>query len=302
MRGALIFLLCSISWAAEPQVEVRNNEVWLIHDGQARQLTRDGRSKLEAVLSPSANQIAYYEQCPQEERCLPSIVILDLEGKRQRSFHVVAEAIGAPEPCASLLGIYWLSDTRISAECHINPSLSEYVETDLRSGKTVKDLLGYGFMPSPDGKYVAHVAPYPHFAPPIAQSNYLQIDKTTIYPLPNGTRPTEEEVDVVRRNGSTWLGVHEFAPKFFWSPDSERLAFVDCVSDWVGAIVDGATLTGHPKNRRCFAAVVTRSGRSVLLPLRFPPNGNAASITFSWDGPHHVAARIGYTAVPLRIQ
>ena len=31
----------------------------------------------------------------------------------------------------------------IAAECHINPSLSEYVETDLSTGQSIRDLLGY---------------------------------------------------------------------------------------------------------------------------------------------------------------
>ena len=286
-----LLLLCSVSQAAEFRVDVRNNEVWLIRDGQARQLTRDGKSKIQAVLSPSAAQIAYYEQCPQGENCLPSIVILDLEGARQKSVPVMAGAVGDPEPCASILRIWWLADATIAAECHRNPSLSEYVETDLRMGKTIKDLLGYGFTPSPDGKHVAHVGPYPHFAPPPAQSNYLQIDKLTVYPLPKGERPSEQRPEVARQGRTGWTGIHNFFSDFFWSPDSERVAFVDGLSDWdeAAGARDGFT------DVRYFVVVVSRSGRAEIFPLQLPGVVSASKVTFAWDGPTRVSATIGST-------
>jgi len=147
-------LAASVSLAAEARIEVRNNEVWLLDDGQARQLTTDGRSKLQAIFSPSHNQIAYYEQCYQGENCLTSIVILDLEGQRVKAFHVVGEEDS--QPCASILYIWWPTETKIAAECHLNPSLGEYIETDLNSGKMTRDLRGLWFEPSPDGRYVAY--------------------------------------------------------------------------------------------------------------------------------------------------
>src|SRR5256884_252498 len=71
--------------------------------------------------------------------------------------------------------------------------MSEYVEIDLSTGQTVRDLVGYNFTVSPNGKEVAHVGWIPHFAPPYAKSEYLQIDHTTIYPLPKGMSPVEQE-------------------------------------------------------------------------------------------------------------
>lgn len=67
--------------------------------------------------------------------------------------------------------------------------MSEYIETDITTQKVTRDLLGYQFTRSPDGSSVAHVGWIIHFAQPYAQSNYLQIDHTLIYPLPKGTRP-----------------------------------------------------------------------------------------------------------------
>lgn len=298
MRRYLFLLLTSISWAAAPQVEIRSSEVWLLKDGEARQLTSDGKSKPQAVLSPSDNQIAYYEQCPQAENCTPSIIILDLEGHRLKTFQPMTGADPPSEPCGSILDIFWLTETRIGAECHRNPSLSEYVETDLASGKTVRDLLGLGFTPSPDRKYIAHVGPIVHFAAPIDQSYYLYLDKTVVYPLPRGVRPTEKEPNVVRRRGSRWIGVHEFVPKFVWSPDSERIAFVDCLFDWIekGVAVDGATPIGDIVNRRCLVAVVARTGQAALFPISGTSKVDANAVSFTWDSSTQLSARIAGTS------
>ncbi len=51
------------------RVDVRNNEVWLEQGGQPKQLTTDRKAKIQAVLSPSGNRTAYYEECPESEHC-----------------------------------------------------------------------------------------------------------------------------------------------------------------------------------------------------------------------------------------
>ncbi len=300
----LFVLLNSLSWAAAPRVEIRNSEVWIVADGQARQLTSDGRSKLQAALSPAADRIAYYQQCPQSEKCLTSVIILDLEGRRLQSFHPIAGADPPPGPCASILDISWRGENAISAECHINPSLSEYIETDLATGKPVEDLLGYGFTPSPDGKYVAHAGPVIHFAAPINQSNYLYIGNTVVYPLLKGAKPSEKQPEVVRQKGATWIGVHEFMPKFSWSPDSKRVAFIDCLFDWIekGVGIDGATPIGDETNRRCFVAVVARTGQFELFPVTGGPVADENAVNFSWIGPSQLSARIGAAVKTFNIK
>ena len=303
MRLFPILLLVAPAWAAELQVEMRANEVWIIRDGQPKQLTNDGKAKIEAVLSPSGNRIAYYEACPQSEHCIPSMVILDQEGRRLRDFSVMTQAIGAAAPCASILRIMWLGESRIGAECHGNPSISEYVETDLDSSKTTRDLLGYGFTPSPDLKYVAHVGPVVHFAAPVDQSNYLYIDEIVVYPLPRGAKPSEQQRDVVRQRGSVWTAVHELVPKFFWSPDSQRIAFVDCLSDWVEKGVDlgSSTPLGDLTNRRCLVAVVARSGQTALFPI---PDTviDTNRLLISWNGPNEISVDISGTARTYKIR
>ncbi len=101
MWQLLCFLVPALVWTTQLQVEVRSSEVWVIRDGHENQLTHDGKSKLQAVLSPAQNRIAYYEQCPVAEHCRPAVVILDLEGHRIVSFEPKHQALPPVESCAS---------------------------------------------------------------------------------------------------------------------------------------------------------------------------------------------------------
>ena len=148
LRCCLCILgLAASAWAADtPRVEIRDREIWVTRDGVPTQLTDDGILKTGAILSNAADRIAYYEECPEDAGCVPSVVILDLHGNLLRKFEPVIAASGAGGHCVSILGISWTaSDAGIGLECHLNPSLSEYVEFDLKSGKYTHDLLGFGF-------------------------------------------------------------------------------------------------------------------------------------------------------------
>lgn len=298
MSRLLVILVAVFAWPAQLQVEVRDSEVWLIRGGHAYQLTHDGKSKLQAELSAEQNRIAYYEQCPEAEHCMPRVVVLDLEGHRIVSFQPNHQAAPPVEPCASILSVAWAGDNAVAAICHINPSLSEYIETDLATGQTVRDLFGYDFAVSPDGKKVAHVGWIPHFAPPYAQSNYLQVDQMTIYPFPKGVIPREQEdlpgpPKVVHQQGLTYAGIHEFMPGLSWSPDSQRLAFVDCTYDWKannpGSLSGG---DGKESNRRCSLAVVAKNGKAAVFPLRDLP-ADAPRMSVSWISAHQVSLKTG---------
>jgi hypothetical protein len=291
----VIVLLPLIALAGAPEIEIRDSEVWLIRDGQAKQLTHDGKSKLQAVLSQALDRVAYYEQCPQAERCTPSIVILDLEGRRVASFQPKHQAIPPAVPCASVLFIAWVQPNAIAAECHINPSLSEYIETDFSTGKTTRDLLGYDFTPSPDSKKIAHVGWIVHFAPPYAQSNYLQVENRTIYPLPKGTQPIEQKLSegppgVVSQRGLTYSGIHEFAPGLAWSPDAERIALIDCTYDWTanqaGSLSAG---DGKESNRQCSLAAVSIHGKFVLQALPDLAPRDLFQARLAWVNPHRIS-------------
>ncbi len=255
---------------------MRNNEIWVTKGGRSTQLTHDGRSKLQAELSNGHDRIAYYEQCPQGEGCTPSVIILDLEGRRLQSFTPTIVGFGQTEPCASILGISWRSSGEsMAVECHVNPSVSAYMEIDLKTGKHIRDLAGFGFTSSPDGKWVAHVAPLVHFAPSYAKSYYLQLNDFTVYPLPKNRKPLrqrgfEHSIDVVKQEGERYVGIHDFVPNFAWSPDSTRVAFIDCIFDWIetGGPDPGGNPIGEERNRTCSIAVVSVTGghTSIKLP------------------------------------
>lgn len=278
MRRLLLFLTLFASAAsAQTRVEIRENEVWLIRNGQAKQLTHDGRSKLQVLHSWDFNRFAYYEQCTQAENCIPSVIVLEPDGNRLQSFQPRPSALGDNSPCASILNISWASgEQAIGVECHENPSLSEYVEFDLSTGKTLRDLVGIGFTPSPTGDHVAYIGPLIHFAPPYSQSNYLRIDGMTVYPLSKGVRPqaekaNEQPIDVVRQIGSRFVGIHNFVPPFSWSPDSKKVAFIDCIYDWIEKGTNsGGGSVGEAVNNKCSIAVVGFDGAATLFPL--PPN------------------------------
>ena len=291
----LFFLAAALAWPTQLRVEIRESEVWLIRDGHEYQLTHDGKSKLQADLSDGQNRIAYYEQCPEAEHCMPAIVILDLEGHRIISFQPKHQAVPPVEPCSSILSIAWVGDNAVAAICHINPSLSEYLETDLSTGQTVRDLSGYEFTVSPDGKEVAHVGWIPHFAPPYAQSNYLQVDHTTIYPLPKGMHPIAqkglpEPPKVVHQQGLTYTGIHEFMPGMYWSPDSQRIALVDCTYDWKANHPESQSGgDGEDSNRRCSLTVVSKNGEPARFALTDLLDEDFRKFSMSWINPHQLS-------------
>lgn len=268
----LNFLVLYVLLGSVPlRIEIRDSEVWLVSGEDAKQLTNDGKSKLQAELSPSNDRIAYYEQCPESEHCIPSVVILNIEGQHVLSFQPKLQAF--THPCMSILSISWSGKNAISVVCHINPSVNEYIETDLITGQTSRDLLGYDFAPSPDGKKIAHAGWNPHFAPPDLKSDYLVVDSTIIYPLPKNTFPVEQTgfsrpPNTVRRRGLTTFGIHEFVSQISWSSDSQTIALIECTYDWSGK--DRQSLQsgiGTESRRRCSVLVASPTGKFHLFEL-----------------------------------
>jgi len=276
-------LFVFLTFAGTSEVEIRYSEVWLIGEGRDRAITHDGKEKHSAAISPSATRIAYVEGCDPGEDCMPSIVVVDLQGRRVRSYQ-------PNERCGSIQFVGWSGAELIAAECHVNPSLSRYIETDISSGATTRELLGYDFTPSPDGRMVAHVGWMIHFAPPYAQSNYLQIEHTTIYPLPLGVGPVEQigltrPPSVVSTDGVAYRGIHEFLHGLHWSPDSQRIALIDCTYDWTPNSPSALSrAAGIESGRSCQVAVVSTDGQVTLLPLSDLLPAKAGKAHLSWTG------------------
>lgn len=277
--SVLVCLAASL-WAQTVRVSVIHNEVWVtrkadLGSGTPRQLTHDGKASLPAALSSRGDRIAYFEECRKLDGCSPSIVSIDLEGDRLKVLQARPSLLGSSEEaCASINRITWLhADSVVGVECHATPSSSEYVEVDITTGKTVRELLGGGFTSSPNGQFMAHVGPVMHFAPPPVKSNFFFLDNTVLYPLPKGTKPAE-----VKPLDQLFLqspgGVHSFGSGFAWSPNSRRIAFVDCVFEWVetGEINGSAERVGHERNRRLLVSRCLRHRRVHVVP----PSGRAA--------------------------
>lgn len=192
--------------------------------------------------------------------------------------------------CASLLSQTRIAPNTVAVECHINPSLNRYVELDISTGKPARELYGYGFTRSPDGKRVAHVGRIPHFGPPYARSNSLQIDQATVYP---------RSADAARQTGATYSGIHEFKPGLVWSPDSRRIAMIDCTYDWTPNYPSALSAgEGKESNRRCFVVAVTVSGESAILANLDDTHKDAR---LAWTNPGLLSLESNGTRKSLRV-
>lgn len=268
---------------AAPRLEIRGSQIWLLGEGGAVQLTHDGCAKSLPVLSPSSTLIAY-AGCPSQ------VPVIDLSG-RSVSTLLPGSASTLNGACPSILNIEWAGESAVAVTCHINPSLNAYVEMNVSSGRIRRELLGYSFTRSPDGLHVAHAGWRPHFSPPWSKSDYLQSDHLVLYPLPAGSRPIERkhlELSPVPPSlqGRTWVGIHDFASEFCWSPDSRRIAFIDCTYSWTQAGADDAA--GKEHGRRCSVAAVDLEGRVLLSPLPDLAPEAIRQIRLEWRGPREL--------------
>jgi hypothetical protein len=269
---------------AAPRLEIRGSQIWLLGEGGAVQLTYDHCAKSLPVLSPSSTRIAF-AGCPSQ------VPVIDLSGRTITTL-LPGSASALNGACPSILDIAWAGESAVAVTCHINPSLNAYVELDVNSGRIRRELLGYSFTRSPDGLHIAHAGWYPHFSPPWSKSDYLQVDHLVLYPLPAGARPVERKaLDPApvqpRAQGRTWTGIHEFNSGFYWSPDSRRIAFIDCTYSWTLAGADDAAGAEH--GRRCSVAAVDLAGRASLLALPELAPEAIGQIRLDWRGPGELA-------------
>jgi len=236
-RLFLIFSLVAVAPAQELRISPEDQQVWLTREDGSRVRLTDGPAyKGSPAWSPDRSRLAYFRYCPQAD-CAPEIVIGNLSGGEQLSFQVVSPRNDAV--CASVMRIDWLDESRVGLECHKNPSYSEYLEVSLPNGRVPRSWLGGGFSWSPDRTKLAYVGWVPHFSPPFAHPNYLEIDRKTVYP-PEAAREIPPQADtwdkpigyVVRERDGLYRGIHEFTSALAWSPDGGWVALADRVYDW----------------------------------------------------------------------
>ena len=113
------------------------------------------------------------------------------------------------------------------------------------------------FTRSPDGRRVAYRGFQPHFGPPFAKSDTLDVDGGTLYPV-GGSHLVSGDPDDPR----IWRGIHEFQTPLQWSPDSRSIAFIERTFDFHSV---GDCLVGCPENaflnERWWAVVLDLSGK-----------------------------------------
>ncbi len=258
----------------------------------------------DRMASPSGALFAQYTPCSVQDPCTPEVVITNRDGTELHRFEVRNEE---RVPCASILDVQWASEGVIGAECHANPSLSDYYEVSIATGKTLHEYRGYRFVRSPDLANVAHVGWIIHFAPPWVRSEYLQVGNTIIYPLPSGMKPVEQKPlemapEVVTQKGLVYAGVHGFGSRFpVWAPDSHKVGLVDCLVDYRLRDHSPEALEEHgkPENERCFAVAVGLNGAVQKTPL---PVASFPHAVLEWTDAHTLRVTYAGRVIQVRVQ
>lgn len=102
----------------------------------------------------------------------------------------------------------WVDNARLFCEGSINPSTGVYLVFDARSGRELAEYLGTAFTWSPDLRRIANEGNVPHFMPPEAKCDSIEIDGKSVFPAKADAR-------------------HWFRSALVWSPDSRFVAAVD---------------------------------------------------------------------------
>jgi len=99
---------------------------------------------------------------------------------------------------------------------------------------------------------------------------------------------------VVHQKGLLYQGIHEFMPEMYWSPDSQRIALVDCVYDWKASSAESQSEgDGEQSNRRCSLAVVSKNSEAVLFVLNDFSEEDLRKLSMSWIDPHQLSLETG---------
>lgn len=103
----------------------------------------------------------------------------------------------------------WADSTRLFCEGTINPNYGDYLVFDARSGRELRELIGTGFVWSPDHSWIADVGDAREFGTVSENSSSIEVDGKPIF-------PSEKDTEL-----------HWFHSGLVWSPDSRGIAIVD---------------------------------------------------------------------------
>lgn len=103
----------------------------------------------------------------------------------------------------------WVDATRLFCEGTINPDHGDYLVFDARTGRELLELIGTGFVWSPDGSRIANVGDARDLGTVSENSNSIEVQGEPVFPSPKDT------------------DLHWFRSALVWSADSRHLAVVD---------------------------------------------------------------------------
>lgn len=183
---ALLLLACSAHGSdSHPKVAfVKGNEVFVTQaTGAAKQLTSDAIPKIMLVWSPDGTRLAFLEQTD-HRIALENLVVISEEGTPLNQVLVQPVAPNSPGMLRWVDTLEWVGNEKIAVGGSVNPSTSEVVVFNVKSGKQVDETDSDDYAPvfSPDGMHFATFSGNPHFGPKEAREPQLDVDNKRIYP------------------------------------------------------------------------------------------------------------------------
>ena len=103
----------------------------------------------------------------------------------------------------------WIDPARVFCQGMINPNDGVYLVFDAKSGRELRELMGTGFVWSPDRSRIADVGDARELGAVSDNSNSVEVDGKPVF-------PSEKDSDL-----------HWFRSELAWSPDSRYIAVVD---------------------------------------------------------------------------
>jgi hypothetical protein len=274
----LLTLLVSVFRVSAQSLEIspEDQQVWLVWpDGKHEKLTNGPQKASAPAWSFDHEVVAFFRYCSVPAQCAPRLVLVDRNGKILKEFSLAATSDW--EGCNSVTNIEFLDSKRIGFDCHINPSLGEYTTIAIDNGQMLHHWLGFAFTWSPDKSHIAYHGWIPHFSPPYGHSSYLRIDDRTVYPDDSISRaPVSDGQYRVEESNGIYKNIHEFY-KFFWAPDSKKIAFIDRVYDWRD-VKDQPSSLGEQNVRR-FLTIVDLHADSTAVRI---PNSCDSKSWIEW--------------------
>jgi hypothetical protein len=184
----LMFLACA-ALAAETHPKlafVRDNNIFVMQaTGAVKRLTSDGVFKIMLAWSPDGTKLAFLEHVDQRI-ALDNLVVIAEDGAPVNQILIQPIEPNSPGTVRWVDTLQWIGNEKIALGGSVNPSTSEVVIFDVRSGKEVDETDADDGEPvfSLDGSHFAGYSGSPHFTPEEMREPEFDVDNKRIYPAP----------------------------------------------------------------------------------------------------------------------